>query len=91
MKYEDLKDFIKYYNPENRRDRKETEKFKVFTYGELMKRDNVNLDIFWLRDESFEDFENLPDPSVLGREIMEDLKAVLDQFSDLYEDLEEKE
>lgn len=89
MKYEDLQDFIKCYNPENRRDRKETERFKVFTYDELIQRDSVNLDIFWLKDESLEDLENLPDPNVLAREIMEDLETALEQFSDLYEDLEE--
>jgi type I restriction enzyme M protein len=58
---------------------------------ELIQRDNVNLDIFWLKDESLEDFENLPEPVVLAREIMEDLETALEQFSDLYEDLEEKE
>ena len=89
MKYEDLEDFINCYNPKNRMNRKETERFKVFTYNELIKRDNVNLDIFWLKDESLEDFENLPDPIVLAREIMEDLETALEQFSDLYEDLEE--
>lgn len=89
MKYEDLQDFIKCYNPENSRNRKETERFKVFTYDELIQRENVNLDIFWLKDESLEDFENLSDPIVLAREIMEDLETALEQFSDLYEDLEE--
>ncbi len=91
MQFEDLQDFIKCYNPENRRERKETERFKDFTYEEIRQRDNFNLDIFWLKDESLEDFENLPDPIVLAREIMEDLETALDQFSDLYEDLEEKE
>jgi len=62
MRYEDLKDFIRCYNPENRLDRKETERFRRFSYEDLMKRDKVNLDIFWLKDESLEDSENLPDP-----------------------------
>ena len=91
MKYEDLQDFINCYNPENRREREETERFKVFTYEELIKRDKVNLDIFWLKNESLDDFENLPDPLILAREIMEDLETALEQFSDLYEDLEEIE
>ena len=38
-----------------------------------MARDKVNLDIFWLRDESLEDTASLPDPSVLAAEIVEDL------------------
>jgi type I restriction-modification system DNA methylase subunit len=51
-------------------------------------RDKVNLDIFWLRDESLEDMANLPDPDVLAAEIVEDLQAALEQFSEIAEDLE---
>ena len=86
--YEDLKDFIKYYNPENRMERKETERFKAFTYDELMQRDKVSLDIFWLKDESLEDSENLPSPDILASEIIENLESALEQFNGIYEDLE---
>jgi type I restriction enzyme M protein len=55
LKFEDLKDFLKCYNPNNRHQRKETERFRSFTYDELMKRDKVNLDIFWLKDDSLDD------------------------------------
>ena len=88
LKYEDLLDFIKCYNPENRHERKETERFKAFNYDELMQRDKVSLDIFWLKDESLEDAENLPDPDVLAGEIAENLEAALEQFSSISEDLE---
>lgn len=90
LRYEDLQDFIKCYNSENRRDRVETERFKVFTYDKLMKRDKVSLDIFWLRDESLEDTENLPEPDVLAREIAENLEAALEQFERINEDLERR-
>ena len=53
-----------------------------------MARDKVNLDIFWLRDESLEDTANLPDPDVLAQEIVEDLEAALEQFSLIAEQLE---
>ena len=43
----------------------------------------MNLDIFWLRDESLEDTANLPDPDVLATEIMEDLQAALEQFEEI--------
>jgi type I restriction enzyme M protein len=89
LKYEDLKDFIQCYNPGNRRQREETERFKRFTYDELMQRDKVSLDIFWIKDESLEDMENLPDPEVLALEIAENLESALDQFRAIYEDLEE--
>ena len=59
MRYSDLHDFIACYNPDNRHIRKETERFKPFSYDELMQRDKVSLDIFWLRDENLEDTENL--------------------------------
>ena len=90
LKYEDLLDFIKSYNPENRHERKETERFKAFTFDKLMQRDKVSLDIFWLKDESLEDAENLPDPDVLASEIAENLEAALEQFSSISEDLEGK-
>jgi type I restriction enzyme M protein len=90
LRYDDLQDFIKCYNPENRFKRKKTERFRAFTYDELIQRDKVNLDIFWLRDESLEDSENLPDPDLLAKDIAENLESALDQFSGIYEDLEEK-
>ncbi len=90
LKYEDLKDFIECYNPDNRHDREESERFRGFSYDELMQRDKVSLDIFWLKDESIEDSENLPEPDVLAREIAQNLEAALEQFSGIYEDLNEK-
>ncbi len=56
-------------------------------YEELLARDNANLDIFWLRDESLEDTADLPDPDVLAAEIVEDLQAALEQFREIAEDL----
>lgn len=86
--YDDLHDFIKCYNPQNRNDRQVSERFKVFTYDDLIKRDKVNLDIFWLKDETLEDSANLPPPEVLAREIADNLEAALEQFSAIYQDLQ---
>jgi type I restriction enzyme M protein len=83
----DLDDFVACYHPENRHERKETDRFKCFAYEDLLKRDKVNLDIFWLKDESLEDSANLPDPDVIAAEIAEDLEAALDQFSQIAADL----
>ena len=85
MRYSDLRDFIACYNPDNRHIRKETERFKSFSYDELMQRDKVSLDIFWLRDENLEDTENLPEPDELAGEIVANLAAALEQFQDIYE------
>ena len=90
FQYKDLQDFIKCYIPENRFNRKETERFKAFSYDELIKRDKVSLDIFWLKDESLEDSENLPAPDVLALDIAENLESALEQFNSIIENLEEK-
>ncbi|HNZ59915.1 MAG: N-6 DNA Methylase [Euryarchaeota archaeon ADurb.Bin023] len=90
LKYEDLEDFIKCYNPENRHKRKETERFKAFTYDEIMKRDKTNLDIFWLKDESLEDLENLPEPEIMVRSVADNLGAALDEFEEIYDKLVNK-
>jgi type I restriction enzyme M protein len=88
---DDLKDFMRCYNPKNRHDREETERFRAFSYDDLMQRDKVNLDIFWLKDESLEDSENLPDPGVLAMDIVENLETALEQFRGILDDLEEKQ
>ena len=83
----DLDDFVGRYNPENRLRREETERFRRFTYDELVKRDKANLDIFWLRDESMEDTAALPPPDVIADEILEDLRAALEQLEEIAGDL----
>ena len=87
LKRSDLDDFVACYNPTNRHERKPTERFKPFEHEDLLKRDKVSLDIFWLKDESLEDSANLPDPDVIAAEIAEDLEAALDQFSQIATDL----
>ncbi len=52
-----------------------------------MKQDKVNLDIFWLRDESLEDSANLPALEIIAREIADNLESALEQFSAIYQDL----
>jgi type I restriction enzyme M protein len=90
LKRSDLDDFVAGYNPENRFERKSSARFHPFDYQELLKRDKVNLDIFWLKDESLEESANLPDPDVIAAEIAEDLEAALDQFSQIASDLRER-
>ena len=90
LRYDDLQDFIQCYNPKNRFERKETDRFKSFSYDELMQRHKVSLDIFWLKDESLEDSENLPSPDLIAAEIVENLESALEQFSGIYESLGQK-
>ena len=85
----DLDDFVSCYNPDNRHQRTESERFKRYTYDELIARDKASLDLTWLRDESLQDLENLPHPSVLAQEMLEELQSALAELSVLTEMLEE--
>ncbi len=87
LKRSDLDDFVACYNPKNRHERKESERFKPFTYEELTKRDKANLDIFWLKDDALEESANLPAPDIIAQEITDDLEAALEQFASIAEDL----
>ena len=92
LKFEDLNDFIACYNPENRHKRKETwsednpnGRWRKFRYDEIIARDKTNLDIFWVKDESLADLDNLPDPDILATEIIENVEAGLDSFKAIVE------
>jgi type I restriction enzyme M protein len=90
LKRSDLDEFVDCYNPANRHRRKQTPpegRWRSFEYDELLKRDKVNMDLFWLKDESLEDAEELPPPDVLAQEIADDLEAALEQFSAIAEKL----
>ncbi len=84
----DLQDFINIYNPDNREDRVETERFRAFSYEELIEREHVNLDLFWLKEDSVEDAADLPTPDVLVAEITENLEAALAQFQNIQAELD---
>ena len=79
----DIADFLAAYNPENRHKRKESERFKRFTYDEVIARDKTNLDIFWLKDDSVTDMENLPEPKIIAAEILEHLRAATEAFEEI--------
>lgn len=91
MRYEDLQDFINCYNPENRHKRSETwdvennpeGRWRKFTYEELIARDKTSLDVFWLKDKSLTDLDNLPEPDELAEEIIDNLEAGLNSFREI--------
>jgi len=87
LKRSDLDEFAKCFNPENRHNRKPTwteknpdGRWRAYEYDELTKRDKASLDLFWLRDKSLEDSDDLPEPDVLAQEIADDLQAATDLF-----------
>jgi len=88
MSAEDLAEFVKCYNPQNRHKRKATwhpdknpdGRWRCFTHDEIVARDKTSLDLFWLKDQSLADLDNLPEPDVLADEIIENLEAGLNSF-----------
>jgi type I restriction enzyme M protein len=91
----DLDEFVACYRPGDRHNRVATwsegtpdGRWRPYSYEEILARDKVSLDLFWLRDESLEDSANLPEPQVLAQEIADDLRAALEQIEDILGDLE---
>lgn len=87
MRFEDLQDFIKRYNPENRHKRTETYsnktpegRWRKYNYQDIIKRDKTNLDIFWLKDKKLLDLDNLPEPGILAKEIVVNINSALKIF-----------
>lgn len=87
LTYTHLEDFVACYNPANRRKRKPTwsddapdGRWRCYSREELLARDKASLDVFWLRDASMTDLENLPEPEVLAEEILENLRSALASF-----------
>jgi type I restriction enzyme M protein len=93
----DLDEFVACYRPGERQKRKATwseqnpeGRWRAYGYEEIIARDKVSLDLFWLRDESLEDSANLPDPHILAQEIADDLRSALGQIEDILGDLEQR-
>ncbi|MBB6576331.1 type I restriction enzyme M protein [Comamonas odontotermitis] len=83
LKLDDLRDFVTCYNAADRQVRKATDRFKFFSYEELIARDKASLDVFWLKDDSLDNLDDLPSPDVLQQEIIEHLEVALAVFRDV--------
>jgi len=91
MRLEHLQDFIDCYNTHNRHDRTETwdaeanpeGRWRKYDYEDIVARDKTSLDIFWLKDKSLADLENLPDPEDLAEEIIDNIEAGLNSFREI--------
>lgn len=91
MRAEHLQDFIDCYNPDNRHDRHETwdaetnpeGRWRKYVYQDIVARDKTSLDIFWLKDKSLTDLDNLPDPEDLAEDIIENIEAGLSSFREI--------
>ena len=91
LRFEDLQGFIACYNPLNRNERKEgwneatnpESRWRKFSYEQIIARDKTSLDIFWLKDKSLADLDNLPEPDELALEIIDNLEAGLNSFREI--------
>ena len=98
MRVTDLADFVSCYNPKNRHQRKATwdeqdapeGRWRSYGYEEIMARDKTSLDLFWLRDKSLTDLDDLPEPDDLAAEIIENLEAGLESFRRVLDGLESR-
>ncbi|MGB1017763.1 MAG: N-6 DNA methylase [Chitinophagales bacterium] len=96
MRQENLQAFIDLYNGKNINKRKETwseenqdGRWRKYSYEEILARDKTSLDIFWLKDKSLTDLDNLPDPDVLAVEIIDILESGLNSFREIMETINE--
>lgn len=88
LRLEDLREFIDCYNPSSRHKRKETwdeeknpeGRWRKYSYKDLVARDKTSLDLFWLKDDTLADLDNLPEPDVLADEIIDNIEAGLLSF-----------
>ncbi len=92
LTYAHLEDFVARYKPENRHIREPTwsedtpnGRWRAYSRDELLQRDKASLDVFWLKDASMADLENLPEPEVLAGEIVENLRSALARFEGIVE------
>jgi type I restriction enzyme M protein len=91
LRFEDLQAFIACYHPENRHQRTETwheqdnpeGRWRKFSYEQVLARDKTSLDIFWLKDKSLADLDNLPEPDDIAAEIIDNVEAGLACFREI--------
>jgi type I restriction enzyme M protein len=92
MTMQHLDEFIKLYNSDNLNKRKETwskkneeGRWRKYSYEDIIARDKTSLDIFWIKDKSLTDLDNLPDPDILANEIIENIESGLNSFKEMME------
>ena len=94
MTMQHLEDFINLYNLDNLAKRKETwseekdeGRWRKYSYEDIIARDKTSLDIFWIKDKSLTDLDNLPDPDILANEIIENIESGLSCFKEIMESI----
>ncbi|MFQ5709846.1 MAG: N-6 DNA methylase [bacterium] len=75
------------YGQSQRTDLGETGRLRKFHISEIKERD-YKLDITWLKDETLEDSDDLPEPDILVTEAVTELEAAVDDLRDILEMIE---
>ena len=94
LRREDLAEFVGLYKAANRHQREATwsaeqpeGRWRAYSHEDIIARDKASLDLFWLKDDSLADSDNLPPPEVIAQAIVEGLQAALEQFKLIAGDL----
>ena len=87
IRRKDFDEFVACYKPGRMHERRATwsgdnpeGRWRPYDYGELLKRDKLSLDLFWIKDKSLTDTDSLPPPDIIAGEISEALETALEQF-----------
>ncbi|MGN5138891.1 N-6 DNA methylase [Aeromonas sp. 164P] len=95
LRFEDLQDFIACYHPENRHDRQESwhetdnpeGRWRKYSLEQILSHEKTSLDIFWIKDKSLTDLEDLPEPDELAEAIIDNIEAGLNSFREILKGL----
>jgi type I restriction enzyme M protein len=85
---DDFAEFVDWYKPGKIHKRKATwteenpdGRWRCYEYEDLVKRDKLSLDLFWIKDRSLTDTDSLPAPGIIATEIADELETALEQFT----------
>ncbi len=73
-----------------RTDLGENGRFRCFSLDDIQARD-YKLDITWLKDDTLDDGDDLPEPEYLASEAISELEAIVDELRDILELMEREE
>lgn len=77
-------------NPNGTSKREEAERFHRFHISDIQGR-NYKLDITWIKDDSLEDSDDIPEPEILASEAITELEAVVDDLREIISLIEKEE
>ena len=85
-------EFEKVYgkDPDGQARRKAGERFRSFDIAEIKER-GYKLDIGWIKDDSLEDGDELPEPQDLAADAITELESVVDDLKEIVDLLEKEE